>query len=70
MNLFALSTEDGVADWYMDLSDNLYKTLDEFLIVFKEKLGEKGTKESVSSPPYYEKMKLKHWMNSTKYLDT
>ena len=30
MKLFALSLEEDVGDWYLDLDDNTYKTLDEF----------------------------------------
>ena len=39
MNLFALSVEDDVVEWYFDLDDDSYKTLIEFLEGFKNKWG-------------------------------
>ena len=41
MKIFALSLEEDARDWYLDLDDNSYKTLDEFQTVFKEKWEEK-----------------------------
>ena len=41
MKLFALSLEDDAAEWYGDLGDDSYKTLNEFLEGFKKKWGEK-----------------------------
>ena len=41
MKLFALSLEDDVLEWYADLGDDSYKTLNEFLEGFKKKWGEK-----------------------------
>ena len=41
MKLFALSLEEDAGDWYLDLDDNSYKTLDDFQTGFKEKWGEK-----------------------------
>ena len=41
MNLFSLSLEDDVVEWYFDLGDDSYKTLSEFLEGFKRKWGEK-----------------------------
>ena len=41
MNLFALSLEEDVGEWYLDLADNSYKTLNEFLEDFMNKWGEK-----------------------------
>ena len=41
MNLFALSLEDDAAKWYEELGDYSYKTLNEFLEVFKKKWGER-----------------------------
>ena len=41
MNLFDLSLEEYVGEWYLDLADNSYKTLNEFLEGFKKKWGEK-----------------------------
>ena len=41
MNLFALSLEDDAMEWYSDLGDDSYKTLNEFLEGFKKKWGEK-----------------------------
>ena len=43
MKLFALSLEDDAAEWYADLADDSYKTLNEFLECFKKKWG--GKKE-------------------------
>ena len=37
MKLFALSLEDDAAEWYSDLGDDSYKTLNEFLEGFKKK---------------------------------
>ena len=41
MKLFALSLEEDVGEWYLDLADNSYKTLKEFLDGFRKKWGEK-----------------------------
>ena len=41
MKLFALSLEEDVGEWYLDLADNSYKTLNEFLDSFKKNWGEK-----------------------------
>ena len=41
MKLFSLSLEDDAAEWYTDLGDDSYKTLNEFLQGFKKKWGEK-----------------------------
>ena len=41
MKLFALSLEEDSRDWFLDLDDNSYKTLDDFQTGFKEKWGEK-----------------------------
>ena len=41
MKLFALSLEDDATEWYVDLGDDSYKTLNEFLEGFKQKWGEK-----------------------------
>ena len=41
MKLFALSLEDDAKEWYLDLDDDSYKTLSEFLEGFKKKWGEK-----------------------------
>ena len=41
MKLFALSLTEDTGEWYLDLADNSYKTLDEFLDGFKKKWGEK-----------------------------
>ena len=41
MKLFALSLEDDVAEWYENLGDDSYKTLNDFLASFKKKWGEK-----------------------------
>ena len=41
MKLFALSLEDDAVEWYADLGDDSYKTLNEFLEGFKKKWGEK-----------------------------
>ena len=41
MKLFVLSLEDDAAEWYGDLDDDSYKTLNEFLEGFKKKWGEK-----------------------------
>ena len=41
MKLFALSLQEDAGDWYLDLVDNSYKTLNEFQTGFKEKWGEK-----------------------------
>ena len=41
MNIFSLSLEDDVEEWYFDLDDDSYKTLSEFLEGFKKKWGEK-----------------------------
>ena len=41
MKLFDLSLEDDAAEWYADLGDDSYKTLNEFLEGFKKKWGEK-----------------------------
>ena len=41
MKVFSLSLEEDVGEWYLDLADNSYKTLDEFLNGFKKKWGEK-----------------------------
>ena len=41
MNLFSLSLEDDAVEWYLDLGDDSYKTLSEFLEGFKNKWGEK-----------------------------
>ena len=51
MKLFALSLEDDVEEWYLDLDDDSYKTLSEFLEGFKKKWGEKRTKTSACCPP-------------------
>ena len=40
MKLFSLSLEDDVAEWYSDLGDDSYKTLNEFIEGFKKKWGE------------------------------
>ena len=40
MMLFALSLEDDVEEWYLNLDDDLYKTLSEFLEGFNKKWGE------------------------------
>ena len=41
MKLFALSLEDDAEEWYYNLDDDSYKTLNEFLAGFKNKWGEK-----------------------------
>ena len=41
MKPFGLSLEDYSGERYLDLDDNSYKTLDEFLNGFKKKQGEK-----------------------------
>ena len=41
MKLFALSLEDDVGEWYLDLADNSYKTLSEFRDGFRKKWAEK-----------------------------
>ena len=41
MKLFALSLEDDAAEWYGNLGDDSYKTLNEFLEGFKKNWGEK-----------------------------
>ena len=41
MKLFALSLEDDVEEWYLDLDDDSYKTLSEFQDGFRNKWGEK-----------------------------
>ena len=41
MKRFSLPLGEDVRDWYLDLDDNSYKTLDEFQTGFKEKWGEK-----------------------------
>ena len=41
--LFALSLEDDAVEWYENLSDDSYKTLNEFLAGFKKRWG--GKKE-------------------------
>ena len=41
MKLFALSLEDDVEEWYLDLDDDSYKTLSEFQNAFRKKWGEK-----------------------------
>ena len=41
MKLFALSLEEDAGEWYLDLVDNSYKTLNEFLEGFTKKWGEK-----------------------------
>ena len=41
MNLFDLSLEYDAKEWYLDLDDDSYKTLSEFLQGFKKKWGEK-----------------------------
>ena len=40
MKLFALSLEEEAAEWYLDLENNSYATLKDFLDGFKEKWGE------------------------------
>ena len=51
MNLFAFSLEDDVVEWYTELGDDSYKTLNEFLEGFKKKMGGKeGTKTSTCCP--------------------
>ena len=40
MKLFVLSLEDDAEEWYLDLDDDSYKTLSEFLEGFKKKWGE------------------------------
>ena len=40
MKLFALSLEDDAEEWYFNLDDDSYKTLNEFLEGFKKKRGE------------------------------
>ena len=37
MTLFALSLEDDAEEWYYNLDDDSYKTLNEFLAGFKKK---------------------------------
>ena len=41
MKVFALSLEEDAREWYLDLANNSYKTLDEFLDGLKKKWGEK-----------------------------
>ena len=41
MNLFALSLEDDVEEWYLNLDDDSYKTLSKFQDGFRKKWGEK-----------------------------
>ena len=41
MKLFALSLEDDAAEWYENLGNASYKTLNEFLVGFKKRWGEK-----------------------------
>ena len=41
MKLFVLSLEDDAEEWYLDLDDDSYKTLSEFLEGFKKKWGER-----------------------------
>ena len=41
MKLFALSLENDAAEWYENLGDDSYKTLNEFLAGFKKKWAEK-----------------------------
>ena len=41
MKLFALSLEDDAAEWYENLGDDSYKTINEFLAGFKKRWGEK-----------------------------
>ena len=41
MKLFVLALEDDAAEWYENLGDDSYKTLNEFLEGFKKKWGEK-----------------------------
>ena len=51
MNLFALSLEDDVSEWYSYLGDDSYKTLNEFLEGFKKKCGgEERAKTSACFP--------------------
>ena len=40
MNLFDLSLEDDATKWYLELGDDSYKNLCEFLEFFKKKWGE------------------------------
>ena len=40
MKLFALSLEEDAGEWYLDLADNSYATLKDFLDGFREKWGE------------------------------
>ena len=40
MKLFALSLEDDVEEWYLNLDDGSYKTLSEFQDDFRMKWGE------------------------------
>ena len=41
MNLFSLSLEYDVGEWYLDLDDDSYKTLSEFQYGFRKNWGEK-----------------------------
>ena len=45
MKLFALSLEDDVEEWYLDLDDDSYKTLSEFLEGFKKKWGKRKNQD-------------------------
>ena len=66
MKLFALSLEDDVGEWYLDLDDDSYKTLSEFQNGFRKKWGEK--KEPIhllAALHSINKMENKPWMNLT-----
>ena len=45
MKLFALSLEDDAVEWYSDLGDDSYKTLNEFLEGFKKKWGKRKSQD-------------------------
>ena len=67
MKLFALSLEEDAGDWYLDLDDNSYKTLDEFQTGFKEKWGEKKEpRHQLAALHNIKKMGTKLWRSSTR----
>ena len=50
MKLFALSLEEDAGEWYLDLADNSYKTVNEFRDGFR-KNGERKRNQDINLLP-------------------